>query len=632
MKHFRRNNQGIALITVVIGVMFCLLLSSTMLRVSLLGLQSRGTNNEVSNTFYDAESVIDTIRLNLQHTAAEAWATTSNDTDSSNFVKKTYQLLTGATYPVSSNIDVNAATKTMIAAKLQTNAVSGGQVLSIGELKAEYSETGKLEGLTIKDVNVKYTDPKTGMVSYVKTDITVRAPIYASSKSFPLGSYSMFAGAGATLSNANGYGNKNPNQMGFMEQEGNVYIGYDRWYDEKNADALVINNRETFILTGENVVINGNVLVTDHSALQITGKDIEIRGKIILGPNCHLIVGKNSNIKCQDVRFCANDADVKYNSTNYKSLAGKQIAMTSGLKTYNGLPRDYYNANPITSNPYYSNDTSIVYIDGTKGYDASIMNGTVKSQTGAVLSNEGGFTCDLTDENLYPKKNAVINGHEYDQVFLSVVDVDYFEKFISFSGPKNAHVSKMLRAPYKIEANNKWTALGGYDNSNVSNVARFEYGPGQFADFQIKFAAGNISNPINVGDYMFFLTNLDLQINMDANHSEYCGIFLTPGHVKFKKDNNYCSGRSLLSLDTTPDRQYLKKYIDNIGLQVSDTALDQIGGSSENIKYVTFNNLFKGGIRCFYDNNASQQSTQYSADVQHNSNMNLIDMSNYEKK
>ena len=55
MKRFVKNNQGVALITVVVGVMFCLLLTSTMLRVSLLGLQSRSINNQVSDNFYDAE-------------------------------------------------------------------------------------------------------------------------------------------------------------------------------------------------------------------------------------------------------------------------------------------------------------------------------------------------------------------------------------------------------------------------------------------------------------------------------------------------------------------------------------------------------------------------------------------------
>ena len=83
MRKFTRNNQGVALITVIIGVMFCLLLTSTMLRVSLLGLQSRSINNQVSDTFYDSENVVDTIRLNLQNTAARAWATTSNDATSS---------------------------------------------------------------------------------------------------------------------------------------------------------------------------------------------------------------------------------------------------------------------------------------------------------------------------------------------------------------------------------------------------------------------------------------------------------------------------------------------------------------------------------------------------------------------
>ena len=648
MGKLKKDNQGIALITVVIGVMFCLLLSSTMLRVSLLGMQSRSVNNQVSNTFYDAESVVDTVRMNLQNTAAKAWAESNNDSNSTEFIKKAYKLLTGNNLDTSKKTHSTSGNATLIQ-NLQKNAVAGGTIKSVGDMELIY-DGAKLDGITIHDVEVEYKDPKTEMVSYVKTDISIRAPYYASSKNVPVASYSMFAGNGATLTNAtaqggNSLGTSNPNMMGYMEQEGNVYIGYKTYNNEKDANAVEIVMRESFVLSGDNVVINGNIIVKDHSNIQLSGNDVEIRGKILLGPNCHLVIGKDTNLKCQDIWFFDNDSKVssKASTSDYKSLNKKQISMT-GSKVYDkGAPEKYYdaNSNNIMNNPYFANATSIVYIDGSKAYDAAIVNGVVKTQGGGILSKEGGITTNPNDENLYPIKNVEHNGHQYDNVFASIIDLDYFEKFCGMPGTKNAHCSKKLTTYKADSANpNKFLpANNSFDSSDVSGgTLAFNYAPGKSTNFKLLFASGAISNPINVEDHMFYLTNQKLTINMDASNSHYCGIFLTSSHVEFKKDTGYCYGQSLLSMDTTADKQYLKTFIDKVGIQITDTALDQIklegqsNGSLDNVKYAIFNNLFRGGIKCFYDTSGLTQSSVQTADDEHNLKMDLIEMSNYEKK
>ena len=648
MKRFVKDNNGIALITVLVGVMFCLLLSSTMLRVSLLGLQSRSINNQSSDTYYDSESVIDVVRLNLQNKAAKAWAESSNGAQNSEaFVKKAYNLITGKNCPNgAATVSFDAEAKNAIIAKMKDGAINGGTVTSIGDCETFVGdETGKLEGFTIKDVEIEYKNPKTGMTSYLKTDITVRAPLYASSMSYPLASYSMFCGSGATLWNAQG-STSNPNQIGYMAQEGNVYIGYGTLHNDQDADAVYINDRETFILDGQNVVINGNVYLKGQSALQITGKDIEIRGKIYVGPGSHVIISKKSNVKCQDVRFCTSDTNVKWDSTSFTSLCGgdglTRINMT-GTRTYDqGEPRNYYQPSSLSSYPYYANPQSIVYLDNYnattkrygKGYDATIINGQVKAQNGAVLSSEGGFTTSLTDPNLWPVKNVTINGKTYDKRFTEIIDIPTFEKWASFSGPANAHCSKMLKAGnYHMSGDKYVVDTNSFDDSNCNgNKTRFNGVTGN-PEFQLVFATGCISNPVNVGDYMFFLTNIDLQINMDAGNSKYCGIFISSKHVKFKKDAGYCEGISMLSLDTSADKHNLKAFIDNIGLQITDTALDQIGNNINNVKYCIYNNLFKGGIKSFYESAAGSGGTGgLEVDTTHNGKLNLIDLSNYEKK
>lgn len=648
MKRFVKDNNGIALITVLVGVMFCLLLSSTMLRVSLLGLQSRSINNQSSDTYYDSESVIDVVRLNLQNEAAKAWAESSNGAQNSEaFVKKAYNLITGKNCPNgATTVSFDADAKNAIIAKMKDGAINGGTVTSIGDCETFVGDaSGKLEGFTFKDVEIEYKNPKTGMTSYLKTDITIRAPLYASSMSYPLASYSMFCGSGATLWNAQG-STSNPNQIGYMAQEGNVYIGYGTWHNDQDADAVYINDRETFILDGQNVVINGNVYLKGQSALQITGKDIEIRGKIYVGPGSHVIISKKSNVKCQDVRFCTSDTNVKWDSTSFTSLCGgdglTRINMTGTRQYDQGEPRNYYQPSSLSSYPYYANPQSIVYLDNYnattkrygKGYDATIINGQVKAQNGAVLSSEGGFTTSLTDPNLWPVKNVTIGGKTYDKRFTEIIDIPTFEKWASFSGPANAHCSKMLKAGnYHMSGDKYVVDTNSFNDSNCNgNKTKFNGVSGN-PEFQLVFATGCISNPVNVGDYMFFLTNIDLQINMDANSSKYCGIFISSKHVKFKKDAGYCEGISMLSLDTSADKHNLKAFIDNIGLQITDTALDQIGNNINNVKYCIYNNLFKGGIKSFYESAAGSGGTGgLEVDTTHNGKLNLIDLSNYEKK
>ncbi len=670
MRKISKNNQGVALITVIIGVMFCLLLTSTMLRVSLLGLQSRSINNQVSDTFYDAENVVDTIRLNLQNTAARAWNTTSNDATSSyNFVAKSYELITGKTYTASGSLSLSSSDKATAIANLTANAIAGGTVTDIGDIVRFNGETGKLEGITIKNVEVKYENPKTKMVSYVKTDITIRAPLYASKKKFPLASYSMFAGTGANIWNAQGgssqgkYGN--PNQFGFLEQEGNVYFGYNGSLHNggKDADALVINGRETLILSGDNVVINGNVYLTDYSNFQVTGSDVEIRGKIYLGPNCHLIVGTKTNLKCQDIRICSSDSDVKWNSTNYQSVAGSYSKALGDAHTYNGSPYKCYQsfkdldiAGFQASNPQYINyPASIVYIDAdhvdtAQAYDAVVSNHKAYTRAGAALtiSVDSHVDTDQSDSDLHPKPRRNTENEDgtgatysyyYDPFFIEMVDVPYYEKFMHDSTITS--VTQNAKADHKIKdsvfnpdnAKNEPSAVDAYESSGLSNCKLAYTGVtlngAANPTFRLYFTAstntGN-GNLVNIEDRPFVLSSVDVELNQDSTTANYCGIVITAGKVKFKKDNGYCSGKSLLLLDSSASKDNLKAFMNKVGALVAST---DVGTS--NVKYVVFNNLFNGGIKRFYQSN-NNSGSQYTINVEHNSTMDLVDTDNFEKK
>lgn len=688
MKSFTRDNQGIALITVVIGVMFCLLLTSTMLRVSLLGLQSREVNKQASDNFYDAESVIDTVRLNLQNYAAKAWAETTNGADSVNFVKKTYELLTGTPYPTSGSL--TPANKTGVIAKLQANAIDGGTILSIGDIESVIGASGKLEGITIKDVEVKYEHPTTKMVSYVKTDITISAPLYASKKRYPLASYSMFAGSGANIYKAATEHNSNANESGYLEQEGCVYFGWHTW-NGGNADAVDITGRQTLILSGDNIVINGNVIIRGHSCLQLTsveGQDVEIRGRILIGSNSHLVISEKTNLKCQDICFFNGDDEntVKSSNNNYTSLAKHNANQTANSSfsfettkkinnvdvTLAGLPYDWYNK-ALSTNPYYNSGHSIVYAkmrynatthepEASAVYDTNISSGivTVVGAGNKTLTAEGHISTamntngEVIDEEMKakPRTNQFVNSNgqtvtlknSYDPFFLEMVDGEYFEKFCDLEPTKNGKCECYVSGnPVSSESikNGKYRWNGNSldpgsanVNSNSSQREITYNGVTLNGTSNPKFWLGftsvgtAIPNPVNVSSHPFVLAKDKITINMDVDGADYCGIVITSANVEFKKDTGYCSGKSLLLLDTSADKHNLVAFMDEVGKRMSGTG----NVLEEDYKYLIFNNLFNGGVARFTNTSGSGGGTGFIADEEHNKELNLIGTSNYEKK
>ena len=688
MRKFTKDNQGVALITVVIGVMFCLLLTSTMLRVSLLGLQSRSINNQVSDTFYDAENVVDTIRLNLQNTAARAWTTTSNDATSSyNFVAETYRLITGKAYVATGNLSLTSTTdKATAISNLTANAIQGGTVTDIGDIVRFNGETGKLEGITIKDVQIKYENPKTKMVSYVKTDITIRAPLYASKKKFPLASYSMFAGSGATIWNAQNFsrndGNgqlsrvqeftgstrfNNMNQFGFWEQEGNVYIGYGPktqnglmlsasgtptiYNNGHSADALVISDRETVIFTGENIVINGNIIVSRDSNIQFEGENVEVRGRILLGPNCHLIVSTSTILNCQDIRFFNSNNDVQGDKEG-KSVVKQSYTKTENFTTYAKRPYDAWKANNNDIKPYMNAEQSIIYISGSTIKDATVSGGKVYAGS-TPLSIYFGDKLDATetdgvkhdpDLDPDPRRNTkeknpqpgdVVYSKVYDPFFIEMVDVEYFEKFCGacHSATQNANaVYRIKNFTPADKVNPTTTDLEGNSDGKKIKYNNVTLNGVNSPTFNVYFTScettGN-GNIVNSSDGPFVLSNHSVYVNVDSVKDTYCGIVISSQFVQIKKDAGYCSGVSLLSLDTDANDTNLKAFMNKVGAIVADNE-SQVGAG--NLKYATFNNLFNGGIARFYTKPSGNNGSNFSIDTTHNQTMDLVDTNNFEKK
>lgn len=742
-KKIYADNKGIALITVVIGVMFCLLLTSTMLRVSLLGLQSREINNQASDTYYDAESVIDTVRMNLQYTATQAWATSTNGENSADFVKKTFELLTQGhkTYDSDASLNLSDTEKAYVLNVLRANIIQGGEIVGFSSITA-VKKDGVLQGITIHDIEVKYTNPKNGMVSYLKTDMTINAPLYEGKKTYPLATYSLFVGSGATLWNAQSSSAENSldplggaqgsdgafhqNQLGFFEQHGNVYIGWTTRYNDKSADALKLYGGETMSFTGESVVINGNVLLKGNSTVCFLGDYAQVNGKIFIGPKCHLVLGENTNLKCQDIVFFNSNADVKGAATNdgYASDKGlsvvdNEIASQNYGKTYAGQPKDYYSMNLGGGNgadakyPYYCNNASIVYAykdtDGVIKYrDAKIVGTDIQDKDGSSLLtvDDHGFYLSKDDANLQPVNRT--NGYDY--MFAKMIDVAYF-KYAFIDHKDNTQNGKIVSGlkdnkfikdtdgvsnkvyGYTEDANtldtikNEVTSSGNY--YWVDDTGKFRFAVKTLGERKTSGGTdgngGSENNPPylmvdfnNISDLKFYIvfrsTNNDLIIHsklnlfvlynttityhVDAASSECCGLFYSPAGASLKKDTGVCTAYSLYdylmkdinaggeftvskyidmgkvsTFGNDPDKMAealapLTNFFDSIGYCLSTT------NTTDSLEHFVFNNYFNGGIKRFYDFSGASggNSSGFKVNVTHNSKMDLIDYSDYEKK
>ena len=72
LKKSIKNNNGAALVTVIIAVAFIMVLVSIIMTTSLVNYKMKRTNVYAKDTFYSAEQVLDEINIGLQRYMSDA--------------------------------------------------------------------------------------------------------------------------------------------------------------------------------------------------------------------------------------------------------------------------------------------------------------------------------------------------------------------------------------------------------------------------------------------------------------------------------------------------------------------------------------------------------------------------------
>ncbi len=596
MKRFVRktDDRGIALVSVMIALMLCLLLSATIMRVSYLSLLSRNIDTVSADTFYTAESVVDDIRLNLQQASAAALSV-SGANDAGAFVQSMYAIITTGTD--------SSLTPEQNAAKFISKNIAPGATVAINGKVEKQSDA-----LVITDVYIEYIDPDTGFQSNITTDIRIRAPYFASSESHPLASYSMFAGGGANVGNGGG---TNANQWGNLEQQGNVYIGYMN-YDPitKVAKACVVDGYMNFTLSGDNIVINGDLYITNHSTLTFLGKNADIRGKIYISENSHLVIGTNTNINAQDI------------IVEGKSVRGGQY-INGGTKTYNnGKPQECATTG---RRDYVDASSSVVFFDGTTCRDAECVTGAA----GSIFADSDAIKLLGAHEELLPHPNIEYDGKKYDERFAEVIDLEYFIGFCKdTSRSMYKEPKKKLGNTAYSEASDKYIPSAAANEQAEHN--RIYLNDTKTNSIQVQVAIGS-NIPVNNGSNSFVISTQGYMVEMNGSSNDYYGIYMSTQHVNFRHtgNNKVGYGRSLFELDNTDDDKYVRAYLNSLGQHVY-TEGHELMNQSKPENYV-INNYFVGGIKSLYSDTGNN-SNEGDKDFSENQELELIGLENWNKK
>jgi len=395
----RNNNKGVALISVMIVAMIAMILATVVLELTYNSLLSRRVNSRSNKNFYEAEFAVNNVETTLQ--AVSAYAASMATTDSS----KTFSQHAAEAILKSSSLsstDITASANYSAIADYFFSQMDEDVKKVLGynngttRLLSNDPSTAKFEITGIKQepgqggsvtftVHFKYEGKDSngnnnGFLTDITTDLVINDVTDRSNPTnFALGSYSMFAGSGATF--YNGSSDLSNGQIASFTQEGNAYIGTI----DGSADALTIEQM-ILIFDGMNVFVNGDIRVTNHGGIMFSAmpkKDSEgntskplitIRGTIYLDDTSVLSIAQGCNIVCEDIKV-------------YISQVGEYVSVFDGV-AYSSYVAD--GTNTVTEYPgmfpYMKDDKAEVFAKTPLNYHTDWYS---KKTSGCIVYHEG---------------------------------------------------------------------------------------------------------------------------------------------------------------------------------------------------------------------------------------------------
>ena len=663
-RELERDNRGIALISVMVGVMLCLLLSATIMRVSYLSFLQKSIGEKTTTTFYENEMFVDDLKLGIQQVVAKAAvgvsSTSSNATQDFVTALKT---------------NLGAGSVTTLNARLQsflkeddtiydvTVSVEGAVIGGVRKYVVEDNNE-----VVIKNVLITYKTKPSGYLSKVSTDIRIRSPYYTTTTTSTSGGYSMFAGSGFSVT---GGGAKATAQLDII---GDIYIGYDPSTEVisggKVQSAMAMDcGKATSVYWSEDssITINGDIRIDNRSNLVILSKDVDIRGTIYVSKNSNLIIAKDATVKCKDIVVEATCTEQLGPGSYYvwhdnwqggdlyseptiqewegqrytKILHGTCTYTWSGKSlssNYDSGSADVINHLPVGWDTQDINDSHLYNNQGNKS-GLFVWDGTkatrVNKVTNKRVTSLPGLTIDSSNY-AHPRVKRTINGTDYyfDEEYVGLIDVDYFIPYVT-SCPEAFETKKQMTTSQFTENGNKYNAKDGVTLASISqgSAARhqdYTCGPGRTVDVEVMIGKVQTMNRSDSGNqiknchFAIGMEDVPLCANDNNGGAQSVGIYITPGKMT-------CAARELCSsikslTDMATNKSYAKTFFDGLGRQ-------NMGQSSLGVDAQTVNNFFVGGIKVFYEDNAGGGGggSTTTVNVIRNGSLDAVTLENWSK-
>lgn len=357
----KEDNRGVSLVMVVSVVAIVAILVSIILAMGLYNYQMKVTNKNSKDNFYDAEQVLDEIRLGLQQDVSDA------------MLDAYYQ-----TMDKYAETDVEEATdyfNDLYTENLRTSIVASQNesyydmehllgfldekvkertTLTTADGKKPYLNVNKTNGVTLKNLSLTYVNEE-DYISSIRTDIQLKIPDINFSK-FNTGSnivqYALVAQKGITINSG----------IGDVTFNGNVYAGIDDTAasvaipKDKAASVVIPDGTTVNVKSGKDFVVKDVLYVKAGGKLNVeAGGTLNVEDKATLWTK-DIEAENASTLQLQGTTYVANDltllggADVTI-SGEYYGFGNPKAALQAAFvqdyqeQTYiENTPADYSSA------------------------------------------------------------------------------------------------------------------------------------------------------------------------------------------------------------------------------------------------------------------------------------------------
>lgn len=543
--HYFINNEGSAMIIIIVCIAFLTLISSLLLTITYNNVQMKNINQKSKANFYDAETALSEIRAGIEEVTAasleiaynEAMENYLNETiDKESLFSQTF--INEIAKKLGDGIDLTTYEPATIQgyikepnAMLITNASMGENKMVI-----DVADPSKPGYLTIKNIKLSYINNENYKTT-LSTDIKVTVPhmdFHASNSGTNVfADYGLIADHSISLNTVNN-----------VKVYGNAYAG---------LGGIILENASSLIMgQGSNIITRGNIDVKNRSNLQILDNPNIWVKNITTSQNINAGTEMSTTIQISGKCYVENDL----------TLGAKKSDVT--------LSGEYYGY----GNEHIPDKSSAVIINGLKSkLNLSNLNRLLIAGRAYLDPSTGGNEYNETRQGgIRTGESLAIKGNQY--AYLVPSECLWQDIDSNSAEPKN--VGNPVSYDKYLRRKNKSDGLGDAPmvslTPEITNYANgyttvfYNHGTRKEVFFFLAFA-----NEEKANEYLknyYSKQQLDEESKMEARIKSFAGSIsvntvsssiMSPGHLFTYQEE---SGVGLLESTVTPDGSTMQSMAD----------------------------------------------------------------------